>query len=208
MGQHIDENLTWEYHIAHVKKKLSTANYLISSSKNFLPLHIRKVLYNSFFRPHMEFGIIAWGGVTANKLKCIVQLQKKCIRNIAYKSYNSHTDPLFKNLELLKFQDLFKYNCSVFMYKYGHGLQPPTFNNMFTPCNNNDRTGNYKLELCKGKFFDKFPSVNLPRIWNANSVNIKHAMSLSSLKNQIKTYYIDHYNKYEKCNFPLCPDCN
>ena len=94
------------------------------------------------------------------------------------------------------------------MYKYGHGLQPRSFENMFTPCNNNDRTGDYKLQLIKRKFLDKFPSVFLPKIWNANSHNVKHAMTLGSLKSQIKTYCIDHYNKNERCNFPLCPDCN
>ena len=156
----------------------------------------------------MEFGIFAWGGISATKLKCITNLQKKCIRNIAHKSYLSHTDPIFKNLEILKFSDLFKYNSSIFMYKYGHGLQPPSFNNMFTPCNNNDRTGDYKLLLCKGNFFERFPSVFLPKLWNLNSNNVKHAMSLGSLKSQIKSYYINHYNKDEKCDFPLCPDCH
>ena len=94
------------------------------------------------------------------------------------------------------------------MYKFGKGLQPPTFNNMFLPCNNNDRTGDYKLQLYKNSSFDKFPTVFLPKIWNANSHNIKHAMSLSSLKNQINTYFIEHYNEAEKCSFALCPDCN
>ena len=94
------------------------------------------------------------------------------------------------------------------MYKYGHGLQPHTFNEMFIPCNNNDRTGDYKLKLYKSNFFERFPSVFLPKIWNLNSHNIKHAMSLSSLKCQINSYYIDHYNEFEKCSFPLCPDCN
>ena len=171
-------------------KKLATANYLINSVKNYLPLYVRKTLYNSFFKPHMEFGITLWGGLSANKLKCVINLQKKCIRNVAYRSFNSHTDPLFKNLEILKFQDLFKYNCSVFMYKYGHGLQPSTFNNMFIPCNNNDRTGYYKIQLCKGKYLDRFPTVFFPKVWNANSNNIKHAMSLGSLKSQIKTRFM------------------
>ena len=156
----------------------------------------------------MEFGIFAWGGLSTNKLKCIINLQKKCVRNVAHKSYNSHTDPIFKELNILKFHDLFKLNCSVFMYKYCHGLQPLTFKDMFTPCNNNDRTGDYKLKLCKTHFLDRFPSVFLPKYWNENSQNIKHAMSLKSLKSQINTYYINHYNKFRKCDSPFCLDCN
>ena len=94
------------------------------------------------------------------------------------------------------------------MYKLGHGMQPQTFNNMFTPSNNQDRTGNYKTVISQSNFLDTFPTSFLPKIWNENSQNVKHAMSLSSLKSQIKTYFIDHYVANEKCNFILCPDCN
>ena len=33
LGHLIDETLSWEYHIAHVKKKMVTANFFISSTK-------------------------------------------------------------------------------------------------------------------------------------------------------------------------------
>ena len=61
VGHRLDEFLTWQYHINHVHGKLSSGNYAISQAKNFLPLNIRKTLYNSLFKPHMDFGIIAWG---------------------------------------------------------------------------------------------------------------------------------------------------
>ena len=100
VGHHLDEFLTWDYHINHIKNKLSRSNYLINSSKNVFPLHIRKQLYNSLFKPHLEFGVLAWGGVKANRLKNIVNLQKKCVRNVANKHFRSHTDALFKILIL------------------------------------------------------------------------------------------------------------
>ena len=82
VGHHLDEFLNWDCHISHVKNKLSKSNYAIKSTKNILPLHIRKLLYESMFKSHLEFGIIAWGGVNSTKLKCITNLQKKCIRNL------------------------------------------------------------------------------------------------------------------------------
>ena len=66
VGHHLDEFLTWDYHLNHIKNKLSKSNYLINTSKNIFPLHIRKQLYNSIFRPHLEFGVLAWGGVKSS----------------------------------------------------------------------------------------------------------------------------------------------
>ena len=43
-GNHPDEFFNWDCHISHVKNKLSKSNYAINSTKNILPLHIRKLL--------------------------------------------------------------------------------------------------------------------------------------------------------------------
>ena len=35
LGIHIDENLTWKYHIKHIAKKISNENYIINKVKTF-----------------------------------------------------------------------------------------------------------------------------------------------------------------------------
>ena len=79
VGHHLDEYLSYEHQINHVRGKLASGNYAISRTKNYLPQHIRLTLYNSLFRSHLEFGILAWGGVATSKLKSIINLQKKCV---------------------------------------------------------------------------------------------------------------------------------
>ena len=69
VGHYLDEYLSWDSHIKHVIGKLSSANYAISRSKNFLPLNIRKTLYNFMFKSHLEFGILAFGCAPQYKLK-------------------------------------------------------------------------------------------------------------------------------------------
>ena len=102
----MDEELNWEHHINHVANKLAAANYALSQSKNIPPLHIKKTIYNSLSRPYLEYGVIACGGTNQKKIKRLEVLQKKCIRNIAGKKANSHTDPIFSSLKLLKFKDI------------------------------------------------------------------------------------------------------
>ena len=77
VGIHLDESLNWDYQINHVYSKLASANYAISTSKNFLPKRIRLTLYNSLFKSHLEFGILAWGGVKESQLKKNYNFTKK-----------------------------------------------------------------------------------------------------------------------------------
>ena len=78
VGIRLDEFLTWDNQISHVSAKLSSANYTIARTKNVLPINIRKNLYNSLFRSHMEYGILSWGNALPGKLKKIKNIQKKC----------------------------------------------------------------------------------------------------------------------------------
>ena len=207
VGLFLDEYLTWEHQVQHVHNKLSSGNYAINSAKNVLPLHIRKNIYNSLFRSHLEYGLLAWGGIPNNKLKGIIGLQKKCVRNVANKKYLSHTDPIFSSLKILKFPDLVLYNSLIFMHKFAHGLQPQTFNNMFQPLGVNNRTGNYRLIKYNLKLFDQFPSIYLPKIWNEYSSSIKHCTTLTSVKAILTDKFISRYKTEEFCEFERCPDC-
>ena len=159
------------------------------------------------FRLHIEYGILAWGGVSGNKIKGICNLQKKCIRNVANKKKSSHTDPIFSKLNILKFDDLFKINCLTFMHDFAFGRQPQSFKNMFTPLGVQNRTGNYQITKYKSNFFDKLPSSFLPKIWNEYSKHIKHCTSSTSLKLQMSDNMISNYNLVENCNYSECPDC-
>ena len=93
------------------------------------------------------------------------------------------------------------------MHKYAFGLQPQTFNNMFQPLGANNRTGNYQLIKYKLKFFDHFPSVYLPKIWNEHSSSIKHCTTMTSLKSLLTDKLLSKYKTMESCKFAICPDC-
>ena len=101
VGHVLDDKLSWVGHVEHVCKKLASANFAINSTKNFLPLKIRKTLYYSLFDSHLNYGNLLWS-CAEQKLLCKVEnLQKKCIRNVGLKPYKAHTEPIFKYLEIL-----------------------------------------------------------------------------------------------------------
>ena len=58
---------------------------------------------------------------------------------MTFSDYNAHSDPLFKNLKILKVKDnLFLQNC-LFVYDYFHGNLPNSFIDTFTKIDNTHR---------------------------------------------------------------------
>ena len=131
VGYHIDEHLSWDTQIKHTSGKLAGSNFALARIKNTLPLKIRKTIYNSLFKSHLEYGFLAWGSATLGKLKQLKILQKKSVRNVANCGYRSHTDPLFKKLEIIKLEDLYTMSLQLFIHQVGNEKVPDSFEGKF-----------------------------------------------------------------------------
>ena len=189
-------------------QKLSSANYIINRAKNVMPQNIRLLVYNSLFKSHLQYGILAWGRVPVKKLQKIISIQKKCIRNVANKDFRSHTEPIFCKMKLMKFHDILFYESLIYMHNYVYARLPNSLLNMFTPLKTNGRNGNYLLKKYKGIFLDRFPSAYLPKTWNNISNEIKNTHQFSLARNKIKKYIFANYEDTQnKCKYELCPDC-
>ena len=119
LGVTLNENISWRSHIDKISNKISRIIGLLCKLKHILPLFTLKTLYSSLILPHLNYGNLAWGYDTSRVFK----LQKKAIRQITNNKFNAHTEPLFKSLELLKLDDLVKFNT----YKYVHNELPLFF---------------------------------------------------------------------------------
>ena len=58
----------------------------------------------------------------------IGQNSKKAVRTITYSNYIAHSEPLLKELNLLKVKDLFELKILKFLFKLYHNTLPPYFN--------------------------------------------------------------------------------
>ena len=105
IGVIIDSNLLWSHHINYISNKLTRICGVLSRLKHYVPVLILKIICNSLFLSHLNYGITAWGFNVGPRIKT---LQKKAIRLISNAKYNSHTTPMFNNLQLLQAVDIFK----------------------------------------------------------------------------------------------------
>ena len=148
LGITLDERLNWKPHINKISFKLARINGILARLKHTFPTDILRLLYNSLFLPYLNYGVIIWG---RNQPR-ITKLQKRAVRLINKSKYNSHTEPIYKNMKLLKFDDIFKLNCLKLFFKHINLKLPSYFLNYKLISYNTNSTrqiGNIMLPRCK-----------------------------------------------------------
>ena len=123
----INEHLDWNSHTMKIADKLSRAICIMHQLRKIIPMQIMKVMYSSMILPHHYFGITACG-FTCRR---VYGLQKNAIRIITKSKFNAHTEPLFRELALLKVNHIFQLQCLNLYYNITNGRTPAFFLSMF-----------------------------------------------------------------------------
>ena len=135
LGIILDEKLSWINHISMLSNKILKVIGVMYKLKNVLPEYILLILYNALIFSHLNYELTVWG-MKADRLEI---LQKKTVPFVTKSNFIAHTDPLFKQLNVLKIKDMFKVNILKFYYKLPYGLLPKYFNpyiHILERCNN------------------------------------------------------------------------
>lgn len=212
VGHVLDDQLTWAGHLEHICKKLASANFALNSSKNFLPLQIRRTIYYSLFDSHITFGNLLWGCADQKFLKKAETLQKKCIRSVALKKSMSHSEPIFKDLKILKFADKLSFCRSIFVHQYRHNKLPESFSNIFQDiiCTDQLQTRhndyNYKNLHTVKNFLQKFPYPKMLATWNSLGIELKSTANADDFYQMLKNKFLTGYSNDIQCSGP-CYSC-
>ena len=120
--------MNWNSHTQKIANKISRTLGVMNRLKRYLPISAMKLMYDSLILSYLQFGITNWGFERDR----ISKLQKRALRIMTNSRYNAHTEPLFKQLHLLKVKDIFDVQCPKFWYKFVNNELPNYFRNMFT----------------------------------------------------------------------------
>ena len=130
LGVHIDENLSFDTHIQLLNAKLRRANNILAISRHYVPTANLMQIYHGQFHSHLMYCCQVWGQ-NDNKLAKTITLQKKAIRLMSFAENNTHSSPLFKQLNLLKLSDIIKINNVFFVHKALNRNLPNIFDDCF-----------------------------------------------------------------------------
>jgi hypothetical protein len=191
LGIVLDKHLSWNGHIDMVSKKISQISGILNKLKNFLPKSTLLTLYNSLALPHLNYGVLLWGSKSVK----LEKLQKRLIRTINCAKYNAHTEPLFKNMFLLKIADIKVLHELAFCYKLINNKLPDYFENrVFT---RNFATHNYSTRGA-----DKFQMPKIKHSFMKNVLRYRIPFTYNNASNQIVakmgTHCLTGFKRYVK----------
>ena len=126
----------------------------------------------------------------------------RAIRITSFADFREHSTPLFSALNLLKFNDIVKFQTVTFMHDFSQGNLPPSFDSFFLSISNRHKY-NTRLASCKlnyslpsvrtnyGKFNIRFSAT---KAWNSLDENVR-TFKKTKFKKHIFSEIINSYNE-------------
>ena len=111
---------------------------------------------------------------------------KKAVRIIAFKGRDHHTDPLFKELEILPLEKSIELKNAKFMWRFVNGYLPESLSCILR---SNERT-NYSNSISRLESLKHFIRLSGPKLWQDLPDSITSKPSLKSFSNALKNYFI------------------
>ena len=184
LGLIFDSNLNWNPYLHQLSKKVSRGIGVLSRVRYYVNRNILHQLYSSIIYPFLAYGLSIW---------------ERAIRAITFSKPDEKSQPLFKELEILKLTDLVILHDALFMYHYYYNLLPSSFANFFQTVasmhSHNTRLASKSTDYINtiktnyGKFNIRFAAV---KVWNHLDESIKHH-PLETFKNKVKSNILQSY---------------
>ena len=113
----IDGNHSWSSHVKELSLQLAKCSGIFYNLTGSVTENVSRMVYHSLVHSRLQYGIIIWATGTKTLQQEIRVLQNNVISILTYNKKFSHVTPLYKKLNLLKFDDIYKLELAKFMYR-------------------------------------------------------------------------------------------
>ena len=146
-------------------------------------------------RPCLEFNL----SLISNTV--IYYPKKKAIRIISFSEPKAHPEPLFKSLNLLKFNDVIELQILSFVYQWSHRLLTPCFSEYFKftssvhsySTRQSSNRDLYLASLNTTQYGLRSLKLTVPRLWNSLPTSLTTSNSLRIFRKTLKNSMLNSY---------------
>ena len=197
LGVIFDKHLTWQNHITYINRKLNKALGILSKIRYVVPSYILKTIYMSFFKPHLDYCNIIWSCTSKTILEPIKISMNKAVRIMTFSKYDSHSEPLYKKLNLLNLSNTTYYNLGKFLWDTINNINIPTCIQGIVKLK---QTSKFNRHITQTKKFTPlfrtlykayFVTTTGPSLWNNIPTDIKSVMSKKLFTNKYRHYLLE-----------------
>ena len=187
LGIWINDNVTWEEHIAKLNKQLNQTFFAIKVLKNVLNNKTLKIIYFALFQSKLNYGIIFWGN--DSKANTTFNIQKRLIRLIANGKPNEHCKPIFKKLGILPLPCL--YILNVLTYVKTH-LRNSLLRGTNTHKYDTRNKENFKVLQHRTSLYEKGCKYTGITLFNKLPIQLKCLTTEKKIKQETSKYLLKH----------------
>ena len=202
LGVYIDSKMQFKTNIKLIEVKIAKAVGILNKLRFFFsPETTLLLLCYALVHPHLLYALPVWGCTFPSYLRKLQCLQNKAIRIIFNSNRLTSVTPIFHALEILKIEDLFKYEVGKLMFQFSKKTLLVCFSSLFTYTSaihnrstrsqslNNLYLPNYSTRRCQ-----RCICFQGTKIWNSISSEIK-ILSYNRFKICLKKQLLANYIK-------------
>ena len=190
LGVVLDARLLWKAHVQYVSNKLAKGIGILCKAKKYLNRKTLVNMYYTFVYPYFTYCITVWGANTET-LRPLVKLQKRIIKIMTGAKRFDSVSRHFRELKILKLDEIYKYSILIFMFKYYKCMLPKVFGEFYQL---NETVHQYQtrqtnlLHVPLAKSCQKSSSIRCMgvKIWNNNFIKVGNNTRISIFKRHVK----------------------
>ena len=131
LGVEIDENLTWEKHIAKICKKASAGIGAIKRVKPYVDTSTLQIIYKALVQPYFDYSSALWGNCRKSLQDQLQKFQSRAARVITGETYGIRSTDILNSLSWETLDNRRKKSKAVFMYKVLNDHAAPSLKESF-----------------------------------------------------------------------------
>ena len=198
LGIHIDCKLNWKCHTSYLALKISKSIGIINKLKYILPRKHLLVLYNTLIHPYLLYCNVIWGNATQSAMHRLTILQKRILRIVCKAGFQDPSSKLFKQLNILKLDDVFTLQAAIFMFKAKNNMLPPSCSHHVSLQHSESR---YNLRKrfdffrlpYRTNIYERYIAISGPAVWESLPVNVRSTDSISLFIKNVTTFLMNNY---------------
>jgi hypothetical protein len=197
LGVWLDENLSWDIHVAELLKKLKCLIGILYRKKYLLPMHCRKNIYFALAYSSLIYCIEVYGRAKKSVLNPLIIKCNLLLRILQDKQRSHRVNDLYKSYDTLPVNLLYKLFVLKLMYRvvYCRGCLPNVIVSLF---NINDDFHSYNTRSRYEFNIQASASVNSitfvgPSLWVKLPRAIRESCSVDMFIRQCKVYLSDEF---------------
>ena len=110
--------------VESIIKKCNSLLHLLNRIKCYLSIPTRKLFFNAYILPHIDYCCTVWENINSTLTDCIIKLQKRAARIILDKGIDTPSVEMFNQLSWMTFPERVTFQKAVMMYKIFNNLTP------------------------------------------------------------------------------------